>query len=871
MPINYDNIPEELRQRRMWCCYRMELTEDGKPTKVPRKPNGGARAKSDEPDGWATFDEAVAASPRYDGVEIIVSSHDPYTCVDLDHCVAEDGKPEAWAQKIINDINSYTEFSQSGKGIHIIAKCSKPGPRCCNKKEFPNIEIYDSGRPLVMTGNIVPGTAPVIQPAANEIATLYFELFGKDAPKQQQHALEPSDLSDADLISKARAAKDGALFSALWQGDDSGYPSRNEADLALCNLLAYWTGGDIVRIDSLFRQSGLYRQKWDRTDYRDRTIYKTLDGRTDFYSPKAERAPRAASRASRSDSSQPDDFPVIVVSNRQQRDVTGEAIAALAANNDPEHLFVRAGSLARLRSADSDAGAAAIIDPVTVDVIRCLMSQSADYIKYTSKGDELSVYPPVDNAKDVLAWGIWPFPPLDSVVASPIVRPDGTIVSEPGYDKSTRLYYIPEDGFSLPDIPDKPSPLQIGEAKKLIFDVIADFPFISEADRANAIGMMLTPMLRSAIKGCVPFAIINAPQPGSGKGLLVRTINILTTGRDASMMTAPSVKEEWRKAITTHLMNGATFITIDNVESKLYDENLATVLTLSYWTDRVLGTNKSINVPNRACFVATGNNIKLGGDIPRRCYWVTINPQTSRPELRSGFRHSDLLAYVREHRGELVAALLTLVRGWYATGCPVPSCPIVGSFEQWSKTVGGVLESAGITGFLANAEERRSAACDDENGWLGFLEALHFEFEDQEFTTQEVERMLENNDRLASALPDWLMDDRQKKSTFVRKLGKAFSKYEGKCYGEKDFHIARGSGLRHKVALWKVETPLFSRSNGGLRGFDTPTPCKKLLKDNDTYCAEKNIHVGGAEINPSNPQTPHFGIDDYDPETQEMF
>ncbi len=90
---------------------------------------------------------------------------------------------------------------------------------------------------------------------------------------------------DRDLLDKASAASNGASFDALWRGDLSGYGSASEADLALCNHLAFWTGGDPARIDSLFRQSGLMRDKWDREDYRDRTIAKALEGRTEFYTP----------------------------------------------------------------------------------------------------------------------------------------------------------------------------------------------------------------------------------------------------------------------------------------------------------------------------------------------------------------------------------------------------------------------------------------------------------------------------------------------------------------------------------------------------------------------------------------------------------
>lgn len=497
--------------------------------------------------------------------------------------------------------------------------------------------------------------------------------------------------------------------------------------------------------------------------------------------------------------------PTIIVGNRQQRDVTADCIDALVAANNPEKLFVRSGMLARIRGLDGPHECT--IEHIGVDVIRCLMSQSADFVKHNSKGEALSTYPPIDNAKDILALGDWLFPPLDGVCAFPVVRPDGTIITQPGYDCETRLYYRPPAGFRLSDVPDNPTVDEVHAARELIEDIISDFLFVSVADKANAIALMLTPLLRSSFEGCIPLAVINAPQPGAGKGLLARVATILATGRDASMMTAPDKKEEWRKAITTQLIGGNTFIIIDNVEHKLYDENLASVLTQTYWEDRLLGTNHKVTVPNRACFVVTGNNVQLGGDIPRRCYWVTIDPGTSRPELRSGFKHSNLLAYVTDNRGKLVTALLTMVRAWYAAGSSIPSCPIIGSYEQWTKTVGGVLESCDISGFLDNAEKQRQAASEDDNEWELLLQSLAEHFGAEEFTVSNVDSACARSASVLTALPDWLATERETHpGAFVRKLGRMFARLNGKCFGLNNIRIIKADRMRHNAQLWRITT-----------------------------------------------------------------
>lgn len=258
--LNFDNIPGELKALNQWVCYRLETRDDDdKPVKIPLNANGGARARSDDPSTWSTFEQCQAAvsqrPSRYRGIGYIVAESDPYTVIDLDHCVDESGTIEPWAWKIIHDLDSYSEFSQSGAGVHIIVQAKKPGPRCRLHSCPHPIEIYDHRRFLVMTGNLVPGTNPAIQPAPNEIAELYHSLFGQtpaQKPRQGHQAAQgtASGLSDQELIDKALSARNGPQFNRLWNGDlsDHNY-DWSAADQALCNLLAFWTNRDAGWID----------------------------------------------------------------------------------------------------------------------------------------------------------------------------------------------------------------------------------------------------------------------------------------------------------------------------------------------------------------------------------------------------------------------------------------------------------------------------------------------------------------------------------------------------------------------------------------------------------------------------------------------
>jgi hypothetical protein len=205
--------------------------------------------------------------------------------VDLDKCLdPETGEIESWAREVIEELNSYTEISPSGKGVHVLVKATLPAGR--NRKG--RFETYDRDRYFTVTGKHLAGTPQTIEGRQEELRAVIRRVFGEESTNGHAKPVAATELvdnglSDSEVIQKALAASNGARFFRLWNGDTSGYGSHSEADLALCGMLAFWTGGDASRIDSLFRQSGLYREKWDRKDYRTRTIAEALSGKTEFY------------------------------------------------------------------------------------------------------------------------------------------------------------------------------------------------------------------------------------------------------------------------------------------------------------------------------------------------------------------------------------------------------------------------------------------------------------------------------------------------------------------------------------------------------------------------------------------------------------
>lgn len=514
------------------------------------------------------------------------------------------------------------------------------------------------------------------------------------------------------------------------------------------------------------------------------------------------------------------ELPCIVVSGQPLREKTNNAIKALRCANEPPVVFVRGAQLARVRS---DERARPIIDAVGEAQLRGRLTRIADFIAVDRHGAEKHVSPPMDMVRDALALGTWPFPALEAVVETPVLRADGTVLETPGYDDETRLIYCPAAGLSIPRVPATPSSEQLRAAIAKIIDVFADFPFVDVASAANLLGLLLTPLLRTVVMGPVPIALLDKPKMGTGASLLAEVIAILTTGRPAAMMTAPTKEEEWRKHITATLLSGATLILIDNVEHPLASASLAAALTCSVWEDRVLGRSEMVQLPQRATWACTGNNIRLGGDLPRRTFWVRLDPQHARPWKRTGFRHPDLLSFVTQERGGLLAAALTVVRAWFAAGCPTADVPVLGGFKSWARIVGGVLAYAGIKGFLANQDDLFEQLDEETPEWVGFITAWYATFGDRAVTVADLTTEVQcETSPLREALPADLAESLDGKGSFSRRLGKALARRADQVFDVPQVGTLRliraGSDAQKNAVRWRVVVAT-SRASDGFPGF----------------------------------------------------
>jgi hypothetical protein len=295
-------------------------------------------------------------------------------------------------------------------------------------------------------------------------------------------------------------------------------------------------------------------------------------------------------------------------------------------------------------------------------------------------------------------------PRLKQIARTPVFAAAGRLVQEPGYDAGSGIYLAPAAGLPGPRVSTEPSSAEVERARGLLLDdVLKDFPFTSQADRATAVALILLPFARDMIDGATPLHLIEAPTPGTGKSLMLEAITTIALGRGAGSMTEADKEEETRKRITAKLLEEPTYVVFENLTRMLRGGAIAQALTASTWEDRLLGVNKIVSLPVRCCWIAVANNPSFSDEVADRIVTCRIVSKEQRPRDRDPkqFKYPDLARWIRAQRGELVWSCLTLVQHWIARGRK-PGRAVLGSFQAWAETMSGILEAAGIDGLLEN-------------------------------------------------------------------------------------------------------------------------------------------------------------------------
>jgi putative DNA primase/helicase len=256
-----ENIPEQLKKCRGWVVWKYVLKAD-KWTKPPFQTNG-QHASSTDPKTHNTFENVWAAyqSGKFDGIGFCLSPDNYLVGIDLDHCLV-DGKPDALAELVLADFaGTYAEVSPSDEGLRIFAEGIIP-----SAVKTPTVEMYSGGRYLTVTGHRLSAGSTIL-PLQGQLDRTYAAYAKPKAPAPAPPAVKPSSTemkqSDQDFCAMIAASKQGDTFQRLFAGDISGYGSQSEADLAFVSIVMWWSMNDTSMTDAIFRQSGLFREKWD--------------------------------------------------------------------------------------------------------------------------------------------------------------------------------------------------------------------------------------------------------------------------------------------------------------------------------------------------------------------------------------------------------------------------------------------------------------------------------------------------------------------------------------------------------------------------------------------------------------------------------
>lgn len=309
----------------------------------------------------------------------------------------------------------------------------------------------------------------------------------------------------------------------------------------------------------------------------------------------------------------------------------------------------------------------------------------------------IRVLPPDAVVQAVMAAREYPrVPYLAHVTTTPTLRPDGTLVQTPGYDKATGILYMPPRPNYFPQVDEHPTLDDALRAKHAILSVVQDFPFAGPEYLSAWFSGLLTCIVRTCIEGPCPLFLVDATTPGTGKTLLAKVTGLLALGFDFASFTQPDDEADFRKRVSSILKGGAPIALIDNVTRNLGGGTIDSLLTSTLWGDRQLGVLEVLEVPNLAVWWATGNNVEFWGDTPRRVLRTRLEARTEKPQDRTGFAEPHLKDFVLRERHKLVAQALTIVRAWFAGGCPYRGELPWGGFPEWSDVLPPVLHWIGM-------------------------------------------------------------------------------------------------------------------------------------------------------------------------------
>lgn len=704
-----DEIPRLLADRPQWLLWRFESKPgDKKPRKVPYYTKGhrrvGEQGSQDDRRALAPLSDALRAYEskpgHWSGVGFAFLPGDGLVGIDLDGMIdTETGEISERGRNIIQACGSYTEFSPSGKGVHII--CT--GQTQTFKSNEVGVEVFAGRQYFTFTGRRYPDTPAEVNPLP-ERALKRLRATVESGRKRADDG-KPSTAPPPALEGRAKVESALAFISA-----DCGYEDWIQIGMAICSELG--TGAFDVW-DAWSSRAGKYPgRKTLETHWKSFRPGEGVTGATLFKrAMDAGWQPPRTPRQGRASSSVPSaggdgvvvpDVPGSFDADGQRvirhdagelprvLDEIGAALSEFCAKGG--NLFRWGAGLARVyvlpAAVDGPVkrwAGAVTLHPVGAPHLTELAGRAAVHEKWDGRAEKYKRCDcPSKAAEAYLARGSWPeLPALNGFVESPTLTIDGRVLDRPGYDSSTGLFLafdaIP--GYTTP--PRAPTMRDAVDAVDVLIRAIDTFPFVSPADQMAAVSGLLLAVVRRSLPSA-PMLAVTAPTPGTGKTLLTDTMSLLATGRRASVMSIGHDEIEADKRLAGALLAGDQMLNLDNVERPLGGDLLCQVLSQPVLKTRPLGGSAMVDVPTHTIIAATGNNLSIQGDLKRRVTMIRMDAKLERPELRAfeGEPHLDKMLRLR---GELIRAALTIPLAYLAAGAPKTRGAVLGGFEDWDR------------------------------------------------------------------------------------------------------------------------------------------------------------------------------------------
>lgn len=726
LAVQFETIPGALTGLAQWVVWRLEERE-GKVTKVPYQVSGRL-AQANTAATWTTFAAARAAyaGGGYSGVGFVVSAADGFVGVDLDHVIdTETGEVAAWANDIITRLDSYTERTPSGDGLRVWILADDTSFLSRKRREMGDgqqLEVYGLGRYFTVTGLRWGEQTAIAErtEALREVYRLY--LAREETAAAPAREATPLDMSDAELLTKIRGSRNGAQFDALWHCKDG--QNRSEGDLALCGMLAFWTGGDRGRMDGLFRASARMREKWDKRhdsggrSYGEMTIDKALSGRQEFYCPKTMTARAVA---------EPEEMAP------PAEDVGGgrEARAGVEGTDgkngrdgshgtDEEHKEeTLANNLTTWEKTDKGEKpryharrSAAIMED-----IRALSGgwpKVCDGMLFAPREERPSWLP---KPSGLFAW-LQQFAPLswregnDAENLSFVTQEQmhayltqfgehfTSVESYPHEPEMSRHCYLWEpDAEYTPD-------------GRYLEGLLAFFDNAETLYDTHLIkAMFLTPAWGGPY-GRRPAFAITAPDSGCGKSTLADMVGRLYGGRIDAFLSGKGSDDLISRLLTPE-ERSKRVVRADNMKGEVGDPTIEALITSEVISGRQLYKGEGQR-PNTLTWIITGNGLRLSRDIASRCFVINlVRPTTYRPNWES-----TVISYIEANRRRILMDIVALLR---------EPAPQVYADDRWAEWVSGVLSHCTTATYplLQNNLDRRQGHDSDAEEAMMIFEALN--------------------------------------------------------------------------------------------------------------------------------------------------